>query len=785
MTSANFSTQNNPPLKVATETKPIQFRNLIFSYLRYWPLFIAATVIFLLAAYFYLKYTTPLYQSSIKILIKNDKNSGQLSEAAVFEDLGINAVEQNIENEIEIFKSTYLMAQVVKNLGLQYRVIKKGYVRDVDLYNDGPVNILEWTPYKQPFKPFKLLLNAEAGKNSYEAVYNNKVYKGRFGSALKLPQGILTLIRKNDFSSSAIKDIYLEVENIESVSGSLASKMSTAVVGKRSSIIQINIYDEHPERSRDILAELIKVYDINQVNDKNRILKNTINFLNDRLNIITQEVSNVDGNVERFKSSNQITDLSSEGAAIMQEANSYSKSITDIAIQEEILNGIQSTLQKNPKQFEFVPSNSGLTNLTLNNLLQTFNQLLLDREKVKTNLGPGHPNNAILEEQLSNLRSNIIENVVSMKRDLITSKNALRSREINLNSRLNSLPSQERQLIEIQRQQSIKQNLYLYLMQKREETALKLAIAVSNSRVVEPPKVGTKFKPQPNTIWVLALFSGILIPILVIGLIRFFSNTIKDEDDIKNNTSVPIIGSLGFDKEKKSMVVNDKTRSPISEMFRLIRANLQFVGEGVNNKVILLTSSASGEGKSFVCLNLGLTLALAGKKVLMMELDLRKPKFLNYLQLTDQNTKGITEYLVKESLIWNSVIAETSVHPGLFCTICGPIPPNPSELILSNRFAELIKNLREEFDYILIDTPPVGKVSDALLLNKFADSTLYVVRYNQTLKSQLNIIESISAEYKLPRPYIVFNGVKFNKRGYRYGYGYGYGYGYYEESTGK
>lgn len=785
MTSTNLSYQNFPPPKGAAETKPLQFRNLIFSYLRYWPFFIAATVFFLFSAYLYLKYTTPLYQSSIKILIKDDKNSGQLSEAAVFEDLGINAVSQNIENEIEILKSTHLMAQVVKNLGIQYRVIKKGYVRDVDLYKDGPVEILTWAPNKQPFKTLRLLLSAKAGQNAYEAVCNNIIYKGKFGSALKLPQGVLTLIRKNDFSSSSINDIYLDLNNIESVAGRLVSKLSIGLTGKRSSIIQIKIEDEHSERSRDILTELIKVYDINQINDKNRILKNTIDFLDERLNIITQEVGNVDGNVERFKSANQITDLSSEGDAIMQEANAYSKSITDITIQEEILNGIQGTLQKNPKQFEFVPSNSGLTNLTLNNLLQTFNQLLLDREKVRANLGPGHPNNGILEEQLSNLRGNIIENVGSIKRDLLTSKNALRSREMNLNSRLNSLPRQEKQLIEIQRQQSVKQNLYLYLMQKREETALKLAVAVGNSRVVEPAKAGMKFKPKPNMIWVLALFSGILIPILIIGMLRFFSNTIKNEDDIKNNTSVPIIGILGFDKEKKSMVVNDKTRSPISEMFRLIRANLQFVGEGVNNKVILLTSSASGEGKSFVCLNLGLTLAIAGKKVLMMELDMRKPKFFNYLQLKDQNTQGITEYLVKDSLQWDSIITETGIHPRLFCTVCGPIPPNPSELILSTRFAELINKLRDEFDYILIDTPPVGMVSDALLLNKFADSSLFIVRYDKTFKSQLSIIDNIAAEQKLPRPYIVFNGVKFNKRGYRYGYGYGYGYGYYEESAEK
>jgi tyrosine-protein kinase Etk/Wzc len=742
-------------------------------------------VIFLLLAHLYLKYTTPQYTSSIKLLVHNEHGGNQLSEEAIFNDLGFNPAAQNTENEMEILKSSYLMKNVVEKLGLQYVTLKKGYIRNVDLYNSGPIQVLNWSPFKPSSKTVSFEIFSPKGSLSFQIKYNQKKIKGQFGSPLHLPEGNLTLIRKSDFTDKEINDIIFQVHDVESMAASLASRISANTVGKRSTILQISITDIHPQRSKDVLNELMSAYDASQIYDKNRILNNTLTFLDERIDLLTGEVKDVDGDVQRFKSSNKITDLSSEGNLIMQEANAYSKALTEITVQQEILNAISSGLNKNPNAFEFVPTNSGLTNLTLNQLLESFNQLLLEREKIRTNLGSSHPSNSIIAQQLANLRLNILENIASINKDIQINKNILQSKESTLSGKLSSLPLRERQLIEIQRQQNIKQNLYTYLLQKREETALRLAVTVANSRIVEPAKTGKKFKPKPNYIWILALFSGVLIPLLLIRLHLFFVDTIRSEEDLLPLTNVPVIGSIAQSKNKNTVVVNDNNRSPIAEMFRLIRANFQFIGQGVNNKIILLTSSTSGEGKSFISINFGLTLALAGKKVCLLELDMRKPKFLNYLSLKQSESKGITEYLVKESIEWQSVISPTDLHPSLCCAVCGIIPPNPSELLLSDRLVQLIENLKEYFDYIIIDTPPVGMVSDALLLTKLADTTFYIVRQEKTLKSQIKIVNDLSQQSKLPRPYIIFNGIKYNKRGYRYGYGYGYGYGYYDESTTK
>ena len=776
---------NTHSSNAVNETQIARLRRSIFVYLRYWKYFVLSLVVFLLLAHFYLKYTTPLYMSGIKILVRNDNGGSQLTEEAIFNDLGFNSGSQNTENEMEILKSSYLMTSVVRQLGLQYITLKKGYVRNVDLYKDGPLQILNWIPKNQSSKIVSFEISSPKANSNYEINYNNKIIKGQFGSPLHLPEGDLTLIRKMDFTNSEIKDIIIQIQDIESMAAAIASRISAGSVGKRSTILQLSITDIHPERAKDILNELMAAYDAGQIYDKNRILKNTLTFLDERIGILTGEVRDVDGDVQRFKSSNKITDLSNEGNMIMQEANSYSKTLTEITVQEEILNSISTNLSRNPNDFEFVPTNSGLTNLTLNQLLESFNQLLLEREKIRTNLGASHPSNSIIAQQLANLRSNILENIASIKKDIQINKNILQSKESALTGKLSSLPLRERQLIEIQRQQNIKQNLYTYLLQKREETALRLAVTVANSRIVEPAKTGKKFKPKPNYIWILAIFSGFLIPLLIIRLYLFFVDTIRSEEDLLPLTSVPVIGSIAQSKNKNTVVVNDNSRSPIAEMFRLVRANFQFIGQGVNNKIILLTSSTSGEGKSFICINFGLTLALAGKKVCMLELDMRKPKFMNYLSLKQTDARGITEYLVKDNIDWQTVVSPTNLHPLLYCAVCGIIPPNPSELLLSDKLLQLIEKLKENFDYILIDTPPVGMVSDALLLTKLADTTFYIVRQEKTLKSQIKIVNDLSVQSKLPRPYIIFNGIKYNKRGYRYGYGYGYGYGYYDESSSK
>lgn len=762
-----------------SEAKPLNLGQLLRNYLGYWHWFVIALAIGLTGSYLYLRYTPPIYTSSVKVLIQDDKASGQLSESSFFEDLGVGSKrEQNTENEIEVLKSSFLMKEVVQNLGLQYRNIQKGSVRDVDLYTDGPIQVLSWEPVDQTSgSGISFIVNAASNSMNYVAQYGDKKYAGRFGSRLSLPTGKITLSRKAVGSIGAIHDIIVDVCDPSTCASTYINSLSIGVLGKKSTVLKLDLSDVHPVRARDILNELVKVYDASQVADKNRVLKNTITFIDERIKILSTDLAYVETDVEQYKKDNKITNLSAQGELLMQEVSQYSKSYTDINLQLDILKGIKDILSKDPARFEFVPSNSGLTNLTLTGLMQSFNQLLIERDKAKSTLGSNHPTIAMMESQLGNLRTNILNNIVNIERDLKATSQSVKIREQSLSNRLTVLPKQERELIEIQRQQGIKQNLYLYLLQKREETALDLAVAVGNSRIVEPAAVGGRTKPKPETIWLLGSIFGLILPLLLINLLKALNNKVWAEADISEHTSVSTIGVLTFVNQVDKVVVKEKSRSAISEMFRLMRANLQFVGEGMHNKVILVTSSTSGEGKSFVSVNLGMTLALTGKKVMMIELDLRKPKLATYLGHKRGEGKGITEYLVKGELDWKQVINVSDHHPMMHYISTGPIPPNPAELLLSVRLKELIEILKTEYDYIIMDTPPVGLVSDALLLGSMCDVSLYIVRQGKTAFTQLNILEDIAINQKLPRPFIVFNAVNMR----RTGYGYGYGYGYYQD----
>lgn len=773
--------------KATIENRLNDIRVSIFTLIGFWKYFVVSILLFFTLSFIYLKYTTPSYVSTLKLLVRGDKGNGesQLTEEELFNDLGINVGSQNIDNEIEILKSTNLMSDVVNRLGLHIITIKKGNIRDVDLYNDVPISILNWHPKEKTAKPIYFELNSPKGNSKFELNYNGKIIKSEFGKLIQFEEGSFTIIRKIANEDREITDIGIKLYDVETRAAELSSRLSISLVNKKSAVLSLTMSDNHPLRSKDVLNELVNSYNISQVNDKNRILANTLNFLNNRINIITNEVKSIDGEVQNFKSRNNIIDLSNEGDIILNEANENNKALTEISVQEQILQSIKENLNQNSNNFDFIPTNSGLTNLTLSQLLNTFNQLLLEREKIKSSLGSSHPSNSIVTQQLTNLRLSILENISFLAKDIQINKNALLAKESIFSKRIVSLPVKERQLIEVQRQQIIKQNLYNYLLQKREEAALRLAIAVPSSRIVEPAKIGKKFKPNTNTIWTIAGLTGFFVPLLFLRLYLFFSDKIRTEQDLHSISNLPILGTIAQSGIKKSIVVNEVSRSPIAEMFRLIRANFQFIGNGINNRVILLTSSVSGEGKTFICINFGLTLAFTGKKVCIVELDMRKPKFQNSIEIDRDNRKGITEFLVDEKIDWNSIVVTTNLHPNLYAIVSGIIPPNPTELLLSDRLNMLIEKLKDNFDYIILDTPPVGMVSDALLLAQKVDTSLYVVRQDKTLKSHLNILNDLNKDGKLPRPYILLNGIKYNKKGYRYGYGYGYGYGYYEESKRK
>ena len=765
------------------DEKPIRFSHLFWNFFQFWPFILAFAILGGIAAKIYLKYKSPVYSAWTKILIKDETSSGQISEATVFEDLGLISRSGNIENEMEILQSVYLMQTVVQNMGIRDLYIKKGSIRDVDVYKACPFEVRSWQP-SDTVSGWRLSVDMKPkDERRFEIISDGQRITGEFGKMLLFRKGAILIDWKSHAQKGRDLDDYrIILRTLDDAATAIAGGLSIKSIGKRSTVLELTLQDEVVERARDVLNELTRVYDRTQLLDKNRIYDNTISFIDDRMGKITGELSIVEFDVERFKQANNVVDLSAEGPILMEETNAYDKSISDAEIQLDILVGIRDLLRKNPERFDFIPSNMGINNLTLNGMLESFNQILLEREKSGAMLGAQNPQVKAIDNQLINLRTNIIRNIDALEGDLKITRNALRGKGRQLQNRMRNIPRQERQLVEIQRQQAIKQNLYLYLLQKREESELSRTVAVSNNRVVEPARVGGQVLPVPRNIWALGVGGGFVLPVLLISLLQALNTKVRNVEDIRKHTRVPLLGLINYTSDATPVAVTGKSRTVISEMFRLIRANLQFVGNGEHNKTILVTSSVSGEGKSFVSLNLGITLALAGKKVLLIELDMRNPRLNKMLKLDGNTHPGITQYLVNPEMDWRSIVRQSEHDPGLGIITCGFIPPNPSELLMGDRMAELFRIVREEYEYIILDTAPVGLVSDALLLNRFVDTTLYVVRKDVTELSHLEIIEEAASHGKLPRPYIIMNAVR--KRILGYGQGYLYGYGYYQDDRG-
>ncbi len=753
----------------------LNIRQLLGETLRYWYVFAIILPLVIGMAYLYLKKTPPKYEAETLVLIKDDKKSGQLSEEGIFGELGLGGKLKNLENEILVLQSTPLMIKVVEKLNLNFRYVTRIGLRKMDLYTNSPVEVLNWQPYQANGTLTGEITQDDKGGFLLES--NGHTYSGEFGKVLHLPNGRLTISRKRSIKMHS--PMYIRIQSVRGRALELLDALEITLVGKESSTISLTIKDTSPERARDILTELVVTYNNSTIEEKNQVYKNSIDLINGRIEMIASELSEAESDVEAYKSRFSMTELSAEGSILMNEIAVNNKELSEKDIQLEILNSIEEFLIKNKDRFEFVPTNITINNLTLANQLTRFNQLLAEGARLRTDLGPSHPDLKLIEKQIQNLRQTIIDNIKAIKNDIQISTSASRGRKTMLESRLRSLPRRERELVEIERQKIIKENLYLYLLQKREESAISLAITVANGKVVEPASVPTlPISPKNLQIWLIAVFMGLAIPSGLALLLNNLNDKVLFREDIEKVTEVPLVSMLSYNRNGKNLVIKENSRSVSAEMFRLLRTNLSFITPGSTLETLLVTSSMSGEGKSFIALNLGMTFALAGKKVLILELDLRKPKQEQYMGI-QKSQKGLVNYLINPEISPREIIKNSGLHPNLDVITRGPKPPNPGELILSPNLGKLITLLKERYDLILLDTPPVGLVADAFQLKEMAQASLYVVRSGITRIGQIGIIDDIARHQKLPKPFIVLNAVELGSiKNYGYNYGYGYGYGY-------
>jgi len=748
---------------------------ILAGYLRYWYLFLIGGAICLALAFLYIRYeVVPEYSISGKILL-NDKEGGASSGSEAFGDLGLLKVSRNIQDEIGVLQSYDLMKTAVKELGLSVGYFAEGRFSDVEVYEKN--------------LPFKVVLKDSLSISKYGTVgsvvmvdtnyfkfntFNNngdtKTATYAYGENIQTPYGRFSIVLNPEKNKLETEPIYIEFRNINSMAGGYNNKLFVYPVNEDGGgLLQMDLTDAIPQRGVDLINTLIDVYARESAAHKNQLAKTTLKIIDQRLDLLTDELGSAEKDVEAYKQSNQLTDVSSDAARFMQLADETERELGSLRSQINALSSLESSVAQSGNQTSINSFN--VQNSIIIGLIAQYNEQLQKRQSLVRATGAGNPNLGEIDRQLQDLKNAIQGNIQSVKSVIVNEQNNLLSKASGYRSRVSTVPTAERALLEINRDQSLKQSLYLYLLQKREEEALSMTSPFSDTRVIETP-LATSYpvSPSKSSIYLGALLFGLFVPFVWVFVKQNLNNKIVTPDDIKEFTDTMVLGSIASSKQKEAVVVGENNVSHASELFRLLRFNLKFISKGESKQVIMVTSGKQGEGKTFISINLGVSLAITGKKVAILGFDLRAPRLMKDLGL--KYTYGITDYIVDHTIEVSNILVPHKDIDNLHFIGSGTIPPNPGELMLSDRVDELISMLKKDYDYVIIDTPPIGKVADAYALRNYVDSTLYVVRSNYTSKSEIKAINEITESKKLKSLMIVLNDVKIEKYG-EYSYGYG------------
>lgn len=748
-------------------------KELLYKYLVYLPLFIVVMLLSFAIAWLYIRYTNPSYTSTISMLFKDDKYNRGGGEEMLLEDLVQYRKKANLANETEVLLSVNLMKNVVDELNLNVSYYSEGNVKTSEMYGDVPIRAV-FKMVNDSSKSKTITLKLTDGK--VQAAYGNKEFFVRSGSRLINKDFVADL--HFDLLKLAPGYTYtIHWQSPTAAAAALTKSISINQLSREASILVLRITTEVPAKGRAILNALANQYNQRNIEDKNRIVDNTLRFIDDRLDILTSELGKVEKGIETFRQDNRIYNLDKQSELTVNELNTLKAQLEQQEIKLAVINMVSEYVANPARRFQLVPSSLGIEDVTLLALVQEYNSLQLKRELQLKSVKPQHPAVVALETQLEKVRTSLVENLYNIKRAATGLNNRLKANYSSLQSQLGTIPKKERQSIEISRQQGIKEKLYIFLLQKREDAAITRASAIAGSVPLDPAYTSpVPVKPNRTNIYRFAFVLGLLIPALIIYLRDLLNDKVVTRSDITRSVQAPLVGEIAHHRSKnRTLVIGVKDRSLLAEQFRTLRTNLQFVlPVDKKSHTLMITSSTSGEGKTFTSLNIGAAYALAGKKTVILELDLRKPKLSEALMLT--GNKGITHFLLKTASVQEVTIPVEQV-PGLYVVPSGVIPPNPSELLMNPRMDELMADLQSKFDLIILDTAPVGLVSDAKILSAYADATLYVVRQRYTFKKQMQLIADLQRTQTLPNICILVNDVKVGGANAYYGHGYSFGYG--------
>lgn len=774
--------QNNNSL--ASHNEPT-LREQIEIYLRHWPWFIIAVLISLTVAYLYLRYTTPFFQSTTSIIIKDSKGRGAASELAAFEDIGlISGMNTNsIENEIEILRSRRLLRNVVDELNLHIKYFREGNIKTSELFLNKPFEIKILDKKQEIGFPNNQVQIKILSSDTFQFLdqENNIDINAGFGDKIALPYADITLIPNPKALESLGKEYTIQVQlsKPENSVSYYRGAIQVNPVVKNSSVIQLTLNDPIKDKAESILNELVVQYNKDAIEDRNMVATNTAEFIEERLQIITKELDSVETDKVIFKQENKLTNIEAEAQLFLESASELNKRQLDLTTQLSLVNSVINYLTEDDLT-ALLPSNLGISQEGLQGLIQNYNQLVLERNKLLRSSTEQNPVVVNLANQINQLKGNVLRSLENLKSSIETSLRDLRRQEGIFGSKISQVPDTEKELRNIVRQQNIKEALYLFLLQKREETSLSLAVTAPKAKIVDlAHSSSSPVSPKPNIILLAALLLGLLIPFLIIYLNQLLYNKVSNRKDVERLApNIPLIGEIPKLARDEEELIQKNDTSVLAESFRILRTNLQYIFANKNlaekSKTIFVTSTVKGEGKTFTSVNLALTLSNVGKKVILVGADIRNPQLHRFIKNYDVK-KGVTDYLVQPELTIEELIHKSSFNTSLDILFSGSIPPNPAELLLNERVTVLFEKLKQNYDYVIVDTAPSMLVTDTLLINHFADITLYVIRADYTERRLLEFPVDCVADKKLQGVTFILNNVKMSNFGYGNKYGYAYG----------
>lgn len=789
---------------IEPDENQFNIQEIIFRYLIHWPWFVASVILCVILAWAYLYIATPVYNISATVLIKDEEKGGGAGMSSELERMGLDGFmssSKNVDNEIEVLRSKSLAREVVNQMNLYVTYRDEDGFPAKELYRSSPV-LVSLTPQEAE----KLSESMEIGMTllptgsvDVQIRIGEKEFQKHFD---KLPavfptdEGTVAFFENKDtLAVSPPKEEGMErhitafINRPMSVAKKYSEALSIAPTSKTTSVVIISLKNSNTQRGKDFINKLLEVYNINTNNDKNEVAQKTAEFIDERIGIISKELGSTEQDLEDFKRSAGITDLSSEAQIALTGNAEYEKKSVENQTQINLVADLQRYMKGN--EYEVLPTNVGLQDVGLAGAIDRYNEMLVERNRLLRTSTENNPTIINLNTSIKAMRSNVQATLDATLKGLQITRDDIAREAKRYTRRISDAPTQERQFVSIARQQEIKAGLYLMLLQKREENAITLAATANNAKTIDEALSDDKpVSPKKMMIYLAALVLGMGLPVGIIYLNGLTKFKIEGRTDVEKLTSLPIAGDIPLADEKTgSIAVFENKNNLMSETFRSIRTNLQFMLENGKN-VILVTSTISGEGKSFISANLAISLSLLGKKVVIVGLDIRKPG-LNKVFNLPKREHGITQYLTNTTTNLMDLVQPSDINKNLFILPGGTVPPNPTELLARDGLDKAIDTLKKNFDYVILDTAPVGMVTDTLLIGRVADLSIYVCRADYTHKAEFTLINNLAEEGKLPNLCTVINGMDMKKKkyGYYYGYGkygkfygygkrYGYGYGY-------